>query len=149
MTDTQATPSVRKATFVTYSADGEDFRFQGLGELIDHLEGDEELVPGRVVYVGDAVQSPASSFFDIDRLEEDMAERAYDEAGEHADVFPNFSKEQSAELSALICAWLDQNTQVHFWSVTNVREYALTADDLGNTPATPPQAAPAQPATTA
>jgi hypothetical protein len=112
-----------------WSHNEEDFSAQSLGELIDT----HELQPGATVWVGEAVHPEPSSLFSTDWLIENMGEAAYEIAGEHGgEDYPNVSDEQVAELEALVVGWITKCAPPTFWTVKNVRPYALTADDCSD-----------------
>ncbi len=77
-----------------YSIDGESFRYDDLAEALVDMDCNGDLIVGAEYESGDAVKQPASSYFDIDRLLEDMGERASDECGEYAEDFPDISDEK-------------------------------------------------------
>lgn len=111
---------------IAYSLDGENYRFDDLDELLAELEDDGELVVGKTIHAGTAIHHNASEFFDVDSLTESMQDRAYDEAGEWAEDFPDLPKEQRKELSDLVDAWLDKNVKVNFWTVEDAKEITVT-----------------------
>ena len=112
---------------LVYSLDGENYRFDDLTELLAELEDGGDLGEGKTIHAGTAIRHKASEFFYVDSLVDDMQNRAYDEAGEWAEDFPDISKEQSKELGDLIGAWLDKNVNVNFWTVGDAKEIQITA----------------------
>lgn len=113
---------------VAWSLNGEDFSHDSMQDAIDAATDDLE--PGQVVYFGDAVK-PASNFVDMDDVIELIGERAYDIGGEHAEGFPDVSKEAAAELASFLEKWQAEHCAPNFWTVRNVQEHVLTAADLG------------------
>lgn len=124
-------------TELRYSLDEENYCYDDLAEALCRLDDDGNLVEGAVVYEGDALSPTASYFFSMDRLTEDLGERAYDECGEWAEDFPDTKTVKWNELEAIIKAWLDANVAVHFWTVTASRKIEVTAEMIAehNAPA--------------
>lgn len=114
-------------TETCYSTNGEDFNYTELGDALDSLE------PGDTLWIGEAVRKPASAYFDVDTMLEQMSEVAYDDAGEHCDDFPDVTKDERAELEKLIGDWLDAKVPVNFWSVEKVRKVVVTQAMLDGT----------------
>lgn len=114
-----------------YSLDEETF--YDLGDLIDMLD-EEQAKPGILVYEGESVRHKASHYARgaVANLFERMGEQAFDDAGEHIGDWPDHAvkDDNSAEFEKLIYDWLDANVKVHFYTVKNVRQIALTADML-------------------
>lgn len=121
-----------------YSRDEEHY-FE-LGDLIDMLENDGELLRGTVIYEGDQVQRTASHFLNsiADTIQEHLADQAYDEAGEFAEDWPDIPLDKRLELNELIGKWLDANVPVHFWTVRNVHQIELTDEWIAENAATVP-----------
>lgn len=115
------------STKVVWSHDQETFNAESLGELLDTY-GDE-MEPGRTVWFGNAVK-PSTDFVEARDVLEQIADRAYDVGGEHAEGFPNITDEAEAELSAFLIAWQAKHCQPAFYTVEDVQEYRVTAEDL-------------------
>lgn len=116
-----------------YSLDEENFH--DFGDFMDMLDEDQ-CKPGLLVFEGDSVRHTASHYAcgAVADMFERMAEQAFDEAGEHIGDWPDHAVkgERLAELERLIFDWLDANVKVHFYTVKNVREIALTAEMIGD-----------------
>lgn len=114
-----------------YSLDEENFH--DFGDFMDMLDEDQ-CKPGFLVFEGDSVRHTASHYAcgAVADMFERMGEQAFDEAGEHIGDWPDHAVkgERLAELERLIFDWLDANVKVHFYTVKNVRQIALTADML-------------------
>lgn len=112
-----------------WSIDECDFSHATLGDLLDC---NDEIEAGAVVYVGTPVRNAPSMFVDdADNIIERMNERAYDEHGECAEDFPDdVTKEAKDELTAFLIAWADKHCEARFYSVDNIREHTITAEDL-------------------
>ncbi|MBM5575807.1 hypothetical protein [Deefgea sp. CFH1-16] len=110
-----------------YSREGDDHCVRELQELISI----HELDVGAPYIEYDLVQHPASHYFNIEDVIENMASAADDDAGEHAEGFPDLSDDEEAELNALISNWLDKKVSVNFFTAVNPREREITAGDLG------------------
>jgi hypothetical protein len=111
-----------------------------LGDLIDMLESDGELVPGTVIYEGEQVQRTASFFMHgvVDSIAEGLADQAWEEAGEFAEDWPELPLDKKLELGELIGKWLDANVPVTFWTVKNARQIELTEEWIAENTATVP-----------
>lgn len=121
-----AAPPAVAASSLCYSTDGEGFRYDDLSEVLSALDDEGNLIEGATFHEGEAISKPASYYFSIDALLENMAAAADDEGGEHADGFPDLDASKIAELEAHIKAWLNANVTVNFWTVRNTREVAVT-----------------------
>lgn len=113
---------------IVWSRNGEDFNYDSLADLIEN-EGDE-LAVGDVVSFGVAV-SPSTDFVRADDVIEMIGERAYDIAGEHADDFPGVTDGAKNELACFLAAWQEKHCAPTFWTVKNVEDYTITAEDIG------------------
>jgi hypothetical protein len=109
-----------------YSRDEETF-YEDLAEVIDGME------EGATYYEGDKVGQSASYYARGigATIIEHAQERAYDDAGEHAESFAeDLTNEKVAELEKLVADWMDANVPVNFWTVRNVKACEVTADLL-------------------
>jgi len=111
-----------------YSYDEENFNYQELNDVLDHLAGSDALKVGAVFWEADAVQSPASYYFSIQRMLEDMGESAYDDAGEYSENFPDMKDEEITELESIIKKYLDDKCTPNFWRVENVVKVEVTEE---------------------
>lgn len=109
-----------------YSLDGENFRFDDINEALAELEVEGDLVDGHMIEAGTPTRHEASEFFRIDDLIDGLRDRAYEEAGEWADDFPDLSKDQRAELESIISNWLDRSIKVTFWTVNGAKPFEIT-----------------------
>lgn len=110
-----------------WSADGSEFNYDSLGELLD---AHEELEVGNTVHFGQKKEFAALDFIGADDVIETIACRGADHGGEHAEDFPDVTKEAIAELDQLLHEWFDKHVRITFYSVKNSTEYELTAQDL-------------------
>lgn len=110
-----------------WSADNETFNYTELGDLLD---SNDELEPGRIVYVGDAEPAKITHLCDSDDVLNTIADRAYDVAGEYAEDCADVSAEAKAELDAFLSSWIERHCNLNFWRVRNVKEYMLTEGDF-------------------
>lgn len=110
-----------------WSRDEEYFNFSNLGELLDTYD---DLSVGQTVYVGDKVPQDPSSWFDASDLIEELSCRAYDACGECAEDWPDVTNEAQEEFNVFVAAWIEKHCPVNFYSITNVRPYTLTEEDL-------------------
>ena len=120
-----------EAPIQCWSADQEDFNATELGSV---LTAHEELKPGDTVWVGEAVKPEPAQLIDADDIMTTMGERAYDIAGDHADDYPDVSKDAEQELNTLLAAWIGKHASPSFWTVANIRPYVLRHDDFPNDP---------------
>lgn len=107
-----------------YCCEGDESCVRDLQELIDT----HELNIGDTYTRHDVVQNTASHYFNIDDMLEQMSERAYEDAGEHADDFPDLSDKEKTELNTIITDWLDKRVSVNFFAAVNPQECTLTAE---------------------
>lgn len=69
------------------------------------------------VYVLQGRADPPSAFMpSVDYILEAAAEKAYDEAGEAADDFPDASDEAREALKNLLASWANEHLTVSFWT---------------------------------
>lgn len=112
-----------------WSDNNEDFNCDTLGEL---LGNNDELTVGGTVYVADAVTPDPADYVDADDILEQMGNAASDDCGEYAEGYPDVTSEAKDALNAFLKGWARKHcTPTNFYQVHNVREYVLTADDLG------------------
>lgn len=112
-----------------FSRDGEAYYQDGEGEMVYNIligyDNPLEAV-GETYYKGTVRKPKPSSLFNMDRVVEDMQERAYDEYGEWAE---DFAVGQSfRELELLIEGWLDKNVSVSFFAVEDVEQRKITKE---------------------
>lgn len=124
--------------FDCYSLDEEAFTTGEKGDALDDLYGRDELQVGREYFLGASIKPKASTYFNFDRLIEDMQEAAYDDGGEHAeDYLADLPDEKGAELAAMIEKWLDENVAPRFYKVTQVQRFTVTQADIDELRANP------------
>jgi hypothetical protein len=117
---------VQEKNELAYSCEGDDSCVCDLQELIDT----HELNIGDTYTQHDLVRNSASYYFSIDDLLEQMSGSANEDAGEHAEGFPDLSDNEKSELNAIISNWLDQRVSVNFFAVINPKECTVTAEYL-------------------
>ena len=126
-----ASPSPNaEATEIAWSTDGEVFNHSSLGDALDELDDKGELTVGRVVWFGETSRPDPTCYFDADNVLEMIGERAYDDAGELAEGYPDVSDDAKTELNTFLEGWLKAHCQPPFWRVDAVKEYCVTADDV-------------------
>jgi hypothetical protein len=118
-----------------YSTDGEEYNHREIEEAIDDvcdnvLEGETPL--GRIVYCGVGIKPEPIELCDAADIIDTLADRAWDWGGEHADGFPNVSKEATDELNELLKLWYNKHLSVDFWRIDTktVKEYVITEEDV-------------------
>ncbi|MGP5325966.1 hypothetical protein [Vreelandella titanicae] len=113
-----------------YSTDDEwqSNKYDDLNELI----ADRERVAGDVVYTGAKRWDKATDY--TTNLHESVIEgmqlQAEDEAGEIANDYPSVTKQHEEILQALIDAWATSYCSPDFYTIANVQEYTITAEDV-------------------
>jgi len=114
---------------IWWSVDEENYSYSSLEELLN-AEWDQldYLKEGSVVYYGE-IKLPSTSFIDAADIVEMISERAYEEGGEYAEDYPNYSEEDLKELSDFIITWQAKFTP-KFFTIKNSKEYALTKEDI-------------------
>ena len=112
---------------IYYSTDEEIFNHAEIRDAADDLFSNDEAKPGDtgIIYSGEPVRFQASDF--VSNLIDSMRDRAYDEAGEHADGYLSTTDAQEKELDLLVGdvvnAWADRNKLgANFYKVKNVKE---------------------------
>lgn len=119
------------ADFDCFSTNDEDFIDGNKWGAIDQLDGDGELEVGRSYQLGVSAKPKPSSYFNFDRLIEDMQEAAYDDCGENAENYlADLPDEKCAELKTMIETWLDANVTPTFYKVKQVQSFQVTQDDI-------------------
>lgn len=99
-------------------------------DLHDLLDSNDELKTGDVVYVGEAHYPKPEHLCSADDIIGMIGDRAWDIGDEHAEDYPNVSREAVQELDDLLEAWIMKHCPPNFYQVENVREYVLTKEDL-------------------
>lgn len=122
-TENSQAPDVR----VVWSRNNEDFTCDEFDELLDTHD---DLAVGDIVFVGDVAPVPIKYLCDADDVLDTIGERAYDQVGEYADGYPDVTPEAKAELEALLAGWIEKHAKPTFYSVINVREHIITAEDM-------------------
>lgn len=94
-------------------------------EIISDQTSPSEAI-GYTYYKGESYKPSPSSLFNMDRMAEDMQERAYDEYGEWAEDY--LAGENLYELQKIIETWLDDNIPVSFFAVKDVVQKSVTKE---------------------
>ncbi|MBR7972908.1 hypothetical protein KDX01_07230 [Burkholderia vietnamiensis] len=126
MTTKNETSSELEARTV-WSRNNEDFTCDELAELLDTHD---DLAVGDIVFIGEVAPIQTKHLCDADDVIDMIGERAYDEVGEYADCYPDVTPEAKAELDALLAGWIEKHAKPTFYSVINVREHVITAEDM-------------------
>lgn len=104
-----------------YSRDDEDFSFTELGDLMQDLDNDGELEPGRVYYEADCTPITHEyivSEHEITHLLENLDEQVYEEVGEISDCdYTGVSVEAANELRQLVKAWAEKHVALRYWRI--------------------------------
>ncbi|QTD91569.1 hypothetical protein J4G50_05180 [Burkholderia anthina] len=129
MVDANAAGSNQTSSKVrtVWSRNNEDFTCDELDELLDQHD---DLAVGDVVFIGDVAPIPNKHLCDADDVIDMIGERAYDEAGEFADGYPDVTPEAKAELEALLVGWIEKHAKPTFYLVENSREHVITEADM-------------------
>ncbi len=118
-----------QATRKCYSADNETFNHNAFGDLLDS----GEFQVGDTYWMADAVPLSHANFICVDRFLERADDLLSEEFGEFEDGKSNYSDasdEAKAELKAVIEAWANKHVALSYWTVANVVECKITAEDL-------------------
>ena len=116
-------------TNAIWSYDGEVFQYENLGELLDNYVNVIDI--GDVVYVADAYTPDVRRYVDAHAVVENMQERYYDDCGEECDAWPDLSNNSMNTLARVIAEFIEAHDPPKFWVVRGVKEYVITAEDLG------------------
>lgn len=112
-----------------YSTNEEEFNYTSEWECLERLWDEDYLQEGAVFFRGTSKKGSASDYFIMNRVVEDMQERAWDECGEWAEGFlEDVPEKKWKELDKYICKWLDKNAKVNFYTVENVEKIVVTQE---------------------
>ena len=111
-----------------WSANGEDFNYESLEELLDNEDFDYKA--GDIVYKAIAKTPSFKSMVDVDSVIENIGERAYDYCGDYAEYYPEVSKEHKIKLQVFLEQWLSECPAPSFYMVVSDKEYTLTEQDF-------------------
>ena len=114
-----------------YSLNDEDYLYDSVGDLLDYLESEGNLVEGTTYYESDIKEVNLADYFNVDSILECAEERLADDIGEHA--FGVFGATQSArtELYNLMRSWTEKYLSKECWKcVGKAREYQVSQTDL-------------------
>ncbi|WP_088700378.1 hypothetical protein [Halomonas campaniensis] len=101
------------------------------GDLQELIE-DREREAGDVIYTGTKRHAQATDYT-INLAEsviENMQVQAEDDAGEVGEGYPEATKAQEQVLQALIDGWAEQYCTPDFYTIGNVKDYTITAEDV-------------------
>lgn len=113
----------------SWSLDDEVYLHDSLQSLID--AHNDVLTVGSTVWVGNVKRPVLSELCDAQDVIDGICDRAMDLAGEYADGYPAVSQEAKDELQQLLENWLSKHAgQPSFITVTDSREYVITANDM-------------------
>lgn len=101
------------------------------------LTRDEAIEAGRAEYADDSEEGGCAPFWihsghlvpieavmpDADDIIETMGERAYDEAGEAAEEYPDVSEAARIELGDFLRGWVEKHAKPDFWVADGVAEF--------------------------
>lgn len=109
-----------------WSANGENY-YQDHSYVLDQLD------VGCTIYEGVRKNPRTKDYithFIIDRIIDDMREAACEEVGECAEGYlESINMKAKQELKELIAKWADKHEAPSFWTVEQVNERTLTAED--------------------
>ncbi|MCB1723256.1 MAG: hypothetical protein KDJ39_06130 [Gammaproteobacteria bacterium] len=117
-----------------YSHDGEEYGDYDTA-LFRAIDGPDEVKVGDTVtlFEGEAVTAMHQMFVNVDRLIEEIQERAMDDYDDYADRYLT-DIEDASELETLIVDWLNKNAAAPtFYTVQNVREIQVVVQKMGDT----------------
>ena len=117
-----------------YSHDGEEYGDYDTA-LFRAIDGPDEVKVGDTVtlFEGEAVTAMHQMFVNVDRLIEEIQERAMDDYDDYVDRYLT-DIEDASELETLIVDWLNKNAAAPtFYTVQNVREIQVVVQKMGDT----------------
>jgi len=124
----EAAPEPEPETLYSTDDEWQSNKYDDLSELI----ADRERVAGDVVHMGVKRWDKATDY--TTNLHESVIEgmqlQAEDEAGEVAEDYPEVTKQHEEILQALIDAWATSYCSPGFYTIANVQEYTITAEDV-------------------
>lgn len=115
-----------KSTEEAWSLNGEEYTHDSLAELIT----DEEIEAGATVWRGTARRPDPADYVDAEDVIDAIAERAWQEAGEFAEGYPNVSDEAREQLQAMLESWAREHARPDFFLVEDGKKYTVTAEDV-------------------
>lgn len=114
---------------IWWSIDEENYNYESLDELLDAEWGQQEhLKEGATVYYG-TIKIPSTSFVDASDIIDVISERAYEEGGEYAEDYPDYSEQDEKDLQEFITQW-QARFSPRFFTIKESKEYTLTAEDV-------------------
>lgn len=111
----------------------EEIWYDDWSDIIDQLEcnlEEGETLIGQTYYEGEKVDMPMSRMFNIDHFIDALNEKAWDEVGEYADEWPDFSESEKKELESFIVGFLEKHAPALMDSVINIKEMKIIEGDL-------------------
>lgn len=117
----------------TYSLDDETYcngRFDSKQAAITDAVKEYDPEPGAKIFVGEAETPSLASMISADDVIDEMACRADDIGGEHAENFPDITLEDKERLELLLVDFFTPLCSVPFYTVKNVKEHVITLADL-------------------
>lgn len=110
-----------------YSTDGESFTHDTAEDAFEDEISGANLCVGESIVVFEGDKAPHSVKNWIPDIAEEIGNRAYEDASEWADSFPDCTPEQSEELQreveTVVLAWLERHSlEPTFYRVENIKE---------------------------
>lgn len=101
-----------------YALDGENFIFESEEDVLEEAQGE-----GYSVYQKGVVREVSPrDLIDVDDVQEILAYRAEDIAGEYAEFYPEFSDEAGKEMEDFLHQWIEKHCKPTFYLVEEVEE---------------------------
>lgn len=116
-----------------YSLNDEDFNTSEIRDLFDELDGDGELIAGRVYYEADCHTPTTDNVLDVDSILEATDEQMYDRIGDAYDNdFGEASPDARDELRDLLNVWAAKHVSLdRYWIIDGKsRELRVTEEDM-------------------
>lgn len=114
-----------------YSTNGEDFNYTDVGEVLDAMDNDGNLVEGAVYYEHDSEVVRFTHYLNAARLLEYAEEQLCDEVGEAGEDAFLVGVDATEQLDSLLSAWVAKHLKGQYWRcVGKRREIKVTASDV-------------------
>jgi hypothetical protein len=119
-----------------YSTNDEIFDKENVGEIIDDLYSDNEVILGINYYSHEFKLVDLKQYLNVDGILEHADEWLYDNVGSDDggfDVFTDVTKEAKQELSLLLNSWVEKHLSNRniYEAVGKSTTHIITQDDLG------------------
>lgn len=98
-----------------YSTDDEDYRYDNVGDLLDALAENGDLVEGSTYYEIDVEEVDLADYFNVDSILENAEEMLIDDIGEYAEGAFRATQSARTELFNFMQFWADKHLTKSYW----------------------------------